>query len=485
VNRVKFVAVVVACAVTAVTACRSDEEGEEDTATTAAAPASTATAATGESTPGESTPTSTGGTAAGSGAAFGSLENVCGPGDATSASDQGVTETEIDVSTFTDMGFTQNPEFPNTAEVFTAWCNEAGGINGRQIVSNTRDARLVEDRQRMIEACASDFAVVGGGAAFDQAGVNDRLTCMLPEIPAQVVSAANIGSDLQVLVTPIDSEYSIYEGYFGWLVNEAFPESKDAIGIISGDVAVTKDISDSYSNELFPALGATVSYYDLYPAAGASDWTPYAQAIKDGGVRGLIFLGDYRNLAKLEQSLTDIGYQPDWIDANSNAYNQEFLDLAAATLGEQTSYIPLGIHPLELAADNPATQQLVDLFEQYKPDANITLPAVQAFSAWLLFAVAARDCGDELTRRCLYDNAVGYHEGWDGGGLTAPATATDADGNPALCWSAMQATPDGWVLVDVEPDSGLYRCTTQELLITPRGTPATLADVGKTIDDVP
>jgi hypothetical protein len=475
--------VLVAFAVTAVSACRS--EGGSSPDTTTAPPATTATPATTTAVAGPTTaeagPTTT---AAAAGLSFGDLTNVCGPGSPTSAPNQGVTATDIKVSTFTDMGFTKSAEFPDAAEVFTKWCNDAGGINGRKLVSNTRDARLTEDRQRMIEACASDFAVVGGGAAFDQAGVKDRLTCVMPEFPAQVVSVANTGSDLQVMITPFYPQFSPYEGYFDWLSNEAYPDSKNAIGIIAGDVPVTKDIATS-ENELWKSLGATVVYNDLYPATGASDWTPYAQAIKDKGVKGLVFLGDYRNLAKLEQSLTDIGYKPDWIDANSNAYNQEFLGLAKTVLDKQNNHVPMGIVPLESAADNPATQQLLDLYKKYKPDAPITLPSVQAFSSWLIFASAATKCGENLTRRCLYDEGVKLQDGWTGGGLMAPTTVKAADGTPAICWSSMQATPAGWVVADVKPDSGFFRCTPAAHPLTPRGKALTLADVGKTIDDVP
>ena len=53
---------------------------------------------------------------------------------------------------------------------------------------------------------------------------------------------------------------------------------------------------------------------------GVSDWTPYAQAIKSKGVKGLMFYGDFQQLAKLEQVLTSIDYKLDWIDTNSNAY---------------------------------------------------------------------------------------------------------------------------------------------------------------------
>ncbi len=68
-----------------------------------------------------------------------------------------------------------------------------------------------------------------------------------------------------------------------------------------------------------------------------SDWTPYAQAIKTKGVKGLVFNGDFTQLAKLEQSLTSIDYKLDWIDANNNAYGQPFLQLAGASLRFQNN----------------------------------------------------------------------------------------------------------------------------------------------------
>lgn len=418
------------------------------------------------------------------GVSFGDLENVCGPGTASTATDRGVTATEIAVSTFSDIGFSKKSEFIDTAEVFTAWCNEAGGINGRKLVSNTRDSKLTEDRQRMIEACASDFAVVGGGAAFDQGGVKERLKCLMPEIPGQTVSVQNIGSDLQVAISDRLANASNYEGYFGWLINEAYPDSKGAIGIISGDVPVTKIISDQHK-EVIEGLGGTVAYYDLYPASGASDWTPYAQAIKSANIKGLVFVGDYGNLAKLEQSLTDIDYSLDFIDTNSNAYTPEFIELAKPVIDKQNNVAPLSIYPLEEAAANPATQQLLDLFAKYKPEATISLPAVRGFSAWLLFAVAARDCGDQLTRKCLFENANTYSD-WTGGGLTAPLDAGAHAVGTETCWTAMTATPDGWTVADVKPDSGAFRCTTLEHPYTgDYGKPATLADVGLTLDDLP
>ncbi|TDV49837.1 ABC transporter substrate-binding protein [Actinophytocola oryzae] len=421
-------------------------------------------------------------TATASSADFGDLKNVCQKGDAKSAPTQGVTADAISVGVFSDVGFTKKSEFVDAATVFTKWCNELGGVNGRELVATTRDSKLTEVPQRMLEACREDFALVGGGAALDALGVRERLTCLLPSFPAQVSMAGNYGSDLQVASLG-GASYSRYAGFYHWLLKDSYPDSAGALGVISGDSAITKLLAGQ-TNEVLAGSGGTVTYEDLYPAQGVADWTPYAQSIKTKGVRGLVFLGDFTQLAKLEQALTNIGYAPDWIDANSNAYGPAFIQLAGAALDSQNNVADVsGVFPLEKADDNPATKQLVDLFARYAPDAEVTLPAVRAFAAWLLFAKAAGSCGDDLTRRCVYDAAT-KETAWTGGGLTAPADMSEQDG-PIECFNVEKATKDGWEPADFEPDKGAYRCDAPVYRYQgqyPR--PVTLADVGKSMNDV-
>ncbi|MET7774414.1 ABC transporter substrate-binding protein [Streptomyces sp. NPDC005388] len=410
---------------------------------------------------------------------FGTLRHVCHSGTVKASTAQGVTNSEIKVGVFSDVGFTKNPEFVDAAKVFTSWCNDAGGINGRKLVPVTHDSKLVEVRQRMIEACRSDFALVGGGAALDGMGVKDRLNCLLPDFPGQTSQA--IGADLQVTVQGAATGYSPYGGYFSWLLKEAYPDSASSVGIIAGDSPVVKPIT-AQDKETLIAAGGKITYSDLYPAQGVSDWTPYAQSIKNKKVKGLVFLGDFASLAKLEQVLTNIGYAPDWIDANSNAYGPAFIQLAGPALAKQANFADLGgFAPLE-DSSNPATKAVEDLYKKYAPDAQVTLPALKAFSSWLLFATAAGDCA-ELTRKCVYDNAL-KQTAWTGGGLQAPMDLSSPT-VPPKCFDPVKATAKGWVAADFKPDTGAYRCN-----VTPykfKGTyakPLTLADVGKSLADL-
>jgi ABC-type branched-subunit amino acid transport system substrate-binding protein len=450
---------VVACVAVALlaTGCAGRSTSETETEATVAAPA----AATGD---------------------FGDLKAVCQKGTAKTATAQGVTADEIQVGTFSDIGFTKNPEFVNTAKVFTSWCNAAGGINGRKLVSNTRDSKLVEVRQQMLTACREDFALVGGGSALDALGVQDRLKCLLPDFPAQTSMPQSAGSDLQLNQTG-STKYDGYAGYHEWLLKEAYPGSAGLLGIITGDSAITKILAVS-GKEALEAAGGKVIYNDLYPALGVSDWTPYAQSLKSKNVKGLLFYGDYSNLAKLNQSLTSINYKLDWIDANSNAYNAAFVQLGGLALDSQNNLADIGgVYPLEKAASNPATQQVLDLFNQYARGQQVTYPALRAFSAWLVFAKSAASCGDTLTRKCVYE-AARKESAWTGGGLQAAADLS-SDDDPPTCFNIEKVSSKGWQPADFKPNQGAYRCSAPVYKYKGSyGKALTLADVGKSLSDL-
>ncbi|WP_109529057.1 ABC transporter substrate-binding protein [Nocardia aurea] len=436
---------------------------------------------------GGSEPTEGGGSSGPAAAAnFGSLNGVCQPGSAKSAPTQGVTASDIEVGMFSDVGFTKNPDYVDAAKVFTSWCNAAGGINGRKVNVNLRDTNLMEVRQRMLEACREDFVLVGGSAALDGLGVKDRLNCLLPDFPVQVTQVPNTGSDLQVPSFGASASESVnpYTGYYEWLLKEAYPGSQNGIGLINGDSPITKAMGDKQV-EFFNAFGAKIVYNDLYPVAGVSDWTPYAQSIKANNVKGLIFLGDFRYLAKLEDILTSMNYKLDWIDANANAYNQTFLDSAKSSLSSQNNFSDIsGTAPLDAAATTPAIAELKTLYGKYAPGAAITFQGLRAFQTWLLFAKSAASCGDNLTRSCVYNAAI-KETSWTAGGLQAPIDLSKPLSEQPRCFNVQQATPEGWKAADFKPNNGQFRCGFTPYKYTQDfGKPLTLADVGKSMNDL-
>jgi ABC-type branched-subunit amino acid transport system substrate-binding protein len=431
---------------------------------------------------GGTTTTADSGAASGS---FGDLENVCGPGDAKGATATGVTDTEINAAVIADPGFTGRPglnqELFDAAKVFAAWCNDAGGINGRKVVVHERDAKLTEYKQRVLESCREDFFLVGGGAVFDDAGQEDRLKCLLPNVAGFVVTPQARGADLtiQPVPNPIDA---VGIGAQRYAVNK-YPESKTHVGFITGAIATTEIVQEQ-KKDANGALGLTGTI-DLqsYNPLGEASWTPFAQAIQSRGVRGLEWTGEPENLAKLLQALADIGYELDWITGDANHVDSKLIETGGSAV--KNVYIAGAVVPYSLADENPATQQYLDLFEEYLPDGkDKAYLGFQGFSAWLMWAQAVKECGSEVTRKCVWDKVSNVTE-WTGGGLHAPTNPKES--SAAECIILTEATPDGFVVPDdFEPNTGKFQCDEANAfkLTKDYGKGVTLADVGLTIDDL-
>ncbi len=435
---------------------------------------------------GDTTSTTGGGAPTAKSADFGTLTDVCQKGKPSGSPTQGVTPTEIRIGTFSDAGFVGrqglNQEFFDTAEVFAKWCNDRGGINGRSIVIDQRDAALTNVTARMTDACAEDFMIVGGGATFDQDGVETRLKCLLPDIAGFVVSKAARGADLvvQPLPNPLTGLAIGLLRYLG----RTFPSATDHVGVLTGDIETTKVVADDNAAAA-KSLGWKIVYNDVYPVVGLADWTPYAQKLKDSGTKGLIWVGEPEGLAALLGALRDINYQLDFIRADANHYDQKVIQLAGPSLADGNLFINSAFYPFELAKPTNATGQYLQAFEDYKPDGKKrTYLGLQAWSAWLLFAQAASSCGNELTRTCAYD-AAKQVTSWTGGGLHAE-TSPGANGGTE-CYAALRATPDGFVLVtDTNPNRGIYNCNPKNTIARPKD-PAdvtTLKDVGQDIKNM-
>jgi hypothetical protein len=87
---------------------------------------------------------------------------------------------------------------------------------------------------------------------------------------------------------------------------------------------------------------------------------------------------------------------------------------------------------------------------------------VNSFSAWLLFAQSARDCGARLTRTCVVAKGESASS-WTGGGLTAPFQIdTLHTPSPTFCGAIVQAKPSGFTLDKKlsDPNRGIYNCST-------------------------
>src|ERR1700691_129398 len=162
---------------------------------------------------------------------------ICEPGPGGASSVRGVGSKTINIAVFNDASNTIDPglevEFIQQGTAFADWCNAAGGIDGRKIVIDNRDAALFNAAQATTAACQSDFMAVGGGLGIDQAAVPIREKCGLGQISGYLVSnASDLASD-QVDPNGINTD-SVTSGWFGALA-KAYPQAVKQAGMGGAD----------------------------------------------------------------------------------------------------------------------------------------------------------------------------------------------------------------------------------------------------------
>jgi Periplasmic binding protein len=369
---------------------------------------------------------------------FGDLEAVCQDGDASGATATGVTDDTITIGTITDKGGVVqglNEEMYDTAVAFTKWCNEHGGILGRELVLSDVDAKLFEYEPAITDACGRDFALVGGGAVFDEDPNNVRVGCDLPNIAGYVVSARGRTADLQVQPIP-NAIYDVSMGRYNAAARD-FPDSGDKFGIMASAIQSVL-LVEQQSIEVAEAKGFDVAYQYDYQTQGETGWANFVREMKNKDVKILEFIGQPQNLIELTDEMATADWHPDAILLSTNFYDELYKQGATT---DSNLYIQSGFYPLELADQNKATQDYLDLMDQYNADGKVAQLGMQGLSSWLLFAQAATACGSELTADCLLSEAAKPDE-WTGGGLharQAPGT-----GEPSPCYLIIGLNADGF-----------------------------------------
>lgn len=409
-------------------------------------------------------PTETTAVATGAGD-FGDLQGLCGPregGGAVPAGGPdetlGVTEDSITVGTVSDPGFEGRPglnqELFDAGEAFVDWCNEAGGINGRQLELNLHDAAVTEYQPAVTEACATDFALVGSGAVQDNFWPDVGAACGLIDIAGFAITPEKAGlsgqnpieaRSVQALPNPGD-RYNV--GAYR-IVTADDPGVIERSGIVYADLDTVIYQRDKVVDAL-ESIGHAFVYDAAHNLLGESNWAPFAAAIQEAEVEFLQLIGEGENLALLLQALDEVGYRPDVILQETNFYDREFLDAAGAAADGVLVRTPFW--PFEEADQNPATRLYLDLMEA--SGGKVAQLGMQSMSAWDLFAQSARDCdrAEDLTRSCVLEAAAGAEE-WTGGGLHAPSTPGQNDS--VECTIVLQIQDGEYVRV--HPDEG-YDC---------------------------
>jgi ABC-type branched-subunit amino acid transport system substrate-binding protein len=403
---------------------------------------------------------------------FGDLASPCGPAEGTNvAGDQGVTADSVTIGYGDDAGFPQSPglnkQMSEAVEAMITWCNDQGGLNGRTVVGNYYDAKILEANNAMIEACASDFMLVGQGWALDGSAEQTRVGCQLPQVPGYSVSSTVAHGPLSyqpvpnpVDVTPLGQAY---------MLAEKFPTQVKKAAVVYGDFAATQESAEKVL-ATYPSAGWEFlsDCQQTYPISGTVQWAPYVQKLKECGAEFVYFSGSpLPNFQNFLDAAAQADYKPLWL-TDANFYDEAFV-AANGNGNADNTYMRMAFVPFEQASTNKATQQYLDLVKA--GGGQPSLLGAQATSAFLLWATAAKECGANLSRQCVLDNLAKVTT-WTGGGLHAEANP--GQNLPPDCVMVLQMQGTTYVQALPQP-VGDFECDPKFVATVPPETPSVAA----------
>jgi hypothetical protein len=392
---------------------------------------------------------------------------ICEPGSGGASSVRGVAAKTINIAVFNDAANTITPgleaEFPQQATAFADWCNAAGGINGRKIVIDNRDAALFNAAQQTTAACQSDFMAVGGGMALDQPAVPIREKCGLGQITGYVVSnASDLASD-QVDPSGTNTD-SVSSGWFGALA-KAYPKAVQVAGMGAGDTpsVLQPETKDEFGAE---AQGWKVVDF-LEPPVSVENWAPYVEDYQTKGVQAL-WPADDSNFTPFAQAMTTAGYKPAFVILGTQFDNSQTQKAVAANPSLPPVYVETQWWPLAQASQNPSTEELVTIMHKYAKGDAIDFDDEEGVEAWLLWAKSASACGAALTVTCVLNKAAAT-KSWDAGGIQAPIaslTLSNENPQPSPCFAILRLEAKGIVYEKgiTRPTQSIWNCNPKNVV---------------------
>jgi hypothetical protein len=393
---------------------------------------------------------------------------ICEPGPGGTSSVRGVGNKTVNIAVFNDAANTITPglevEFPEQATAFADWCNAAGGIDGRKIVIDNRDAALFNAAQVTTTACQSDFMAVGGGMALDQPAVPIREKCGLGQISGYVVSNLSVlGTDqVDPSGTNVDS---ISAGWFGALT-KAYPKAVKVAGMGAGDTpsVLQPETKDEFAAE---AQGWTVVDF-LEPPTSVENWAPYVEQYQQKGVTAL-WPADDSNFTPFAQAMTTAGYHPAFVILGAQFDNSQTQQDVANNPSLPPVYVETQWWPLAQASQNPSTEELVTIMHKYAKGDPIDFDDEEGVESWLLWAKDASACGaSNLTVSCVLNKAAAT-KNWDAGGIQAPIaslTLSNENPQPSPCFAMLKVEATG-IFYDkalTHPTQSIWNCNPKNVV---------------------
>ena len=197
----------------------------------------------------------------------------------------------------------------DAVKAYVAYFNSTSDICGRKLKLVTYDSRTDAgaDQQNYAKGCDEVFAMVGSMSAFDSGGAATAQSCGLPDIRSAAVTR-----DRNACTTCFPAQ-SVNTGEWenapGEFIKQNYPDAVAHAGLLylnAGAAAENGPVEAS-------AMTKQGLHFDVVQGIDVAEfnYAPYAQALKDKGVKVVFCVGAYQQSVRLAQAMQQVGYKPD------------------------------------------------------------------------------------------------------------------------------------------------------------------------------
>ena len=339
-----------------------------------------------------------------------------GNGGATAT---GVTANTITVGNIASIsgvapGLTQSAQ--QATEAWAAYVNSTGGICGRQIKvqpfddGNDSGTNYADAEQ----ACSSDFAMVGNASGFDDGSAQAVGGCGIPDMAAEVSTAAAGGTADIFGASPGNDHY--------WPLGPAdylkstYPNAIGHAAMIYLNVSATQTQA-AHEVAAYQSVGFNYAE-NISTTPTNANYGAIVQELQSNNIQYVTEYSDDNSAERLLEAMQQANYTPAVVDWFSEEYSPDF---AQQTAPESNGDLVLmsATAAYEEASGNPGMQLMESWLNRVAPGYHHDIFAILAWSAGLAFEQAAKQVGPDLTRTALISKLQGITN-WTGGGVTPP-----------------------------------------------------------------
>jgi ABC-type branched-subunit amino acid transport system substrate-binding protein len=414
--------------------------------------AGSGTTAAGSTTAGGGTTTTGGGSANSSGHGSGSSggdggggDNAPDGGEGAASCDgfkngPGVTDSEITIGSSSDISGPVPGLFESSQDAvkaYVAYFNSSSDICGRKLKLVTYDSRTDAgaDQQNYAKGCDEVFAMVGSMSAFDSGGASTAQSCGLPDIRSAAVTRDRNACSTCFPAQSVNT--GEWENAPGEFIKKNYPDAAAHAAVLyiaAGAAAENGPVEAK-------AMTKQGLHFDVVQGIDVAEfnYAPYAQQLKDKGVKVVFWVGAYQQSVRLAQAFQQVGYEPDLYLRDPTDYIPDFVSSGGDAVDGTVVF--MNFVPFEEASSNQEMQLYLSWLQQASPGASPSFFGVFSWSAARLFVEKSVALGGKLSRSTLID-ALRKTDNWTANGMTAPQhVGTKRSGD---CWRFLQLSGGAW-----------------------------------------